>query len=305
MSKQCFTGAHTVDSHSIQELTQVSPVHSTNSYTPTVHITHVIRIDLLLLGMSDTMPELGQCSYPLIDLPNDYTQSVQELIWHIKNIIADNEKHHDRRCVKFYIGKSYVHTWKGRVFDPHKPDTTWNKTGINGRWRARRNLGYHVMVVLTTITKESLCHLNHHGRAEWKEQYALALEQALINHFLFEEDDPRLANPTTNPGRYEGGRAIAYVLYLAMKFESPSQTAISITDSPKATGSAGALSPTQTQSIPPSTWLIQQRAVSPEHLLNPCYSTDQLQGIYKSLACEPRTNPEQTRVKRSANACNL
>ena len=73
------------------------------------------------------------------------------------------------------------------------------------------------MTVLTVVTKDTLPPLKSRRPAQWKQQYTIALEQALINHFMFVEDDDRLENETTEPGKLEKSGAIAYVLYLGMK----------------------------------------------------------------------------------------
>ena len=156
-------------------------------------------------------------SYPLIDLPNDYYQSLWKLVDHIKSIIAANEKHHGRKCEEFYIGKSTIHAQSGRHFDPDNSDT-WNIEFIRKRWDARRERGYQAMAVLTVVTKDTLPPLKSRRPAQWKQQYTIALEQALITHFMFVEDDDRLANKTTEPGNLEKSGAIGYVLYLGMKF---------------------------------------------------------------------------------------
>ncbi len=71
------------------------------------------------------------------------------------------------------------------------------------------------MAVLTVVTRDSLPPQLH---PDMKQQYMLDLEKALITHF---NNDPRLGNKTTWPGRLEGGKAIGYVVYLAMKFSDP------------------------------------------------------------------------------------
>ena len=74
------------------------------------------------------------------------------------------------------------------------------------------------MAVLTVVTKDILPPLKSRRPAQWKQQYTIALEQGLINHFMFVEDDDRLENDTTVPGNFERSGAIGYVFYLAMKF---------------------------------------------------------------------------------------
>ena len=63
-----------------------------------------------------------------------------------------------------------------------------------------------------------LFHPSSHDK--WKEQYTIALKQGLITHFMFVEDDERLDNYNTMPGKFAEGDAQAHVLYLAMKFKT-------------------------------------------------------------------------------------
>ena len=179
---------------------------------------HILFYSFKMAQKDDHIITLDQCSFSLIDLPNDYNKSLFKLVDHVKSIMTANEKHHGRRCEKFYIGKSTLHTWSGRHFDSHNR-YTWKTELIRQRWDARRQHGYQAMAVLTVVTKDTLPPLKSRRPAQWKQQYTLALEQALITHFMFVEDDERLENETTVPGNLERSGAVAYVLYLAMKFE--------------------------------------------------------------------------------------
>ena len=156
-------------------------------------------------------------SYPLIELPHDFNKSLSKLVDHIKSIITANEKYHYRKCEEFYIGKSTTHARRGRHFDPDNLDT-WNIQLIHKRWDARRKEGYQAMAVLTVVTKDTLPPLKSRRPALWKQQYTIALEQGLITHFMFVEDDERLENETTKPGNLEKSGAVGYALYLGMKF---------------------------------------------------------------------------------------
>ncbi len=87
------------------------------------------------LEMAEKTPllavKLKTLDYKLIDLPKKYDKSIALLASHVKAVIADNERYHGRTCEKFYIGKSHVHTWKGRKFHPHKPKTTWKRKAVS------------------------------------------------------------------------------------------------------------------------------------------------------------------------------
>ena len=178
----------------------------------------------------DLLVPLDQCSFSLIDLPNDYNKSLSKLVDHAKSIIAAKETHYSRKCEKFYIGKSTIHAWSERLFDSHNR-YAWNTKSIHQQWNAHKEHGYQAMAVLTVITKGTLPPLKSRQPTQWKQQYTLALEQALITHFMFVEDDERLENKTTVPGNLEKNGAVAYVLYLAMKFEDAQDPAAAVVPS--------------------------------------------------------------------------
>ena len=168
---------------------------------------------------SDLVVSLGKLSLSpaITDPPRDFEKLRSKLIKYVKSTVKANEKYHKRKCEKFYIGKSTIHKQERRDFNPGKP-STWNLNWIYKRWDARRKKGYQAMTVLTVVTKETLPPLKSRRPDQWKQQYTIALEQGLITHFMFVEDDERLANKTTEPGNLEKSGARAYVLYLGMKF---------------------------------------------------------------------------------------
>ncbi len=157
------------------------------------------------------MVDLGHYDFKLTDLPTDIDQSISKLVTHIKSIVEANEGHHGRKCGRFYIGKSYLHARKRGRFDPDHPKTTSNKKGIVDRWNPRKKAGFHIMAIIAVITDRNL------PEGSKKQQYTLDLESRLIIHFRY--CDPRLENETTQPGGLERSHAVAYVLYMAIKFE--------------------------------------------------------------------------------------
>lgn len=162
-------------------------------------------------------------NFKLIEVPADFEGSKQILVSHVKAIINANERHHGE-CERFYIGKTYLRLRKRRTFIPDRPQTTCKMKGIIDRWRARKKVGYHCMAVIAVLHDENIPE-NYLRRSNSKQQYALSLEGSLISHFMYEEPDRRLENETTQQGGLEKKRAIAYVLYLAMKFvEAPSES---------------------------------------------------------------------------------
>ena len=169
-------------------------------------------------GPSLVVP-LYDLSYPLIKLPKDYNKSLSKLIERIDSIVEANEKYHSKKCEGFYIGKSTIREWSSPCFDPDKPDT-WDGKLIHDCWKKHsRKDGYQAMAVLTVVTYETLPPLWSQSPDVCKEQYTVALKQGLITHFMFVEEDERLANDDTVPGKFAGRDAKAHVLYLAMKFK--------------------------------------------------------------------------------------
>lgn len=145
---------------------------------------------------------------------NDATDT---LIEHVINCIEDIER--ERRCEveKFYIGKTYVdESKKSQKFD-HMDRSTWNVKGISKRFRChrKRSHGRDGMVVLTVVTREAIPPNIHKNKERvTPELYALALENRLIQHFLIEDDDQRIANDTINPGATNSNSSIGYALYM-------------------------------------------------------------------------------------------
>lgn len=171
----------------------------------------------------DLIVNCDKYNFKLIKVPADFEGSKQILVSHVKAIINANERHHGE-CERFYIGKTYLRLRKRRTFIPDRPQTTCKMKGIIDRWRARKKVGYHCMAVIAVLHDENIPE-NYLRRSNSKQQYALSLEGSLISHFMYEEPDRRLENETTQQGGLEKKRAIAYVLYLAMKFvEAPSES---------------------------------------------------------------------------------
>ena len=154
-----------------------------------------------------------------------------------------------RRIEKVYIGKTYIATKReqGRYgklipFNPRDPDT-WLMTGINSRHNAHRKKDYgrDGMVVLCAITNETMtegCRVNH-------EQYALAVEQKLLHHYLITHPDSKVANDTFATGR-EGDHE-GYVIYMTFTYAPrASASASSSTSSTSGGGGTTATSGTAT-----------------------------------------------------------
>ena len=88
----------------------------------------------------------------------------------IKSTIKANEKNHCRSCEKFYIGKGTIYERSRQKLDRNDPET-WNTKPLRGRWYEHRSK-FQVMIVLAVVKDE---------------QYALALENTTISHFMYKK----------------------------------------------------------------------------------------------------------------------
>ncbi len=162
----------------------------------------------------------GYCFRPT-SLPPTLELSKANLVKHIKSVIEANERHYQRECTGFYIGKTYLPQRKRQSFNPGNPEGTCKMTGVSSRWKQWRKEGYDAMVVIAVITDKNYCAVNNLEKSKAKQEYALSLEVDLINHFRYTERRYRqLDNESTRPGSLERNHAVAYALYLAMKLKS-------------------------------------------------------------------------------------
>ena len=132
---------------------------------------------------------------------------------------------------KYYIGKTYIRQ-KGEAFDIMNFET-WDKSGIQDRWRKhnKQEYGKSGMMVIAVIDQGSI---PSGVQGVDKEQYTLALEQALIFHYKLTEKDPRVANNTFTSGRSEGNKSPAYGIYIAYTTEPSPKAKKSSPVDPKA-----------------------------------------------------------------------
>lgn len=150
------------------------------------------------------------------------SQAVEMLKTHIENCIQSIETGRGRKVEQFYIGKTHAHKRRRTTFDPMRSATWRLSDGIGQRFRRHRDGGYgrDGLVVLTVVTKKAIPPTLRQNRIKVKQElYAFALENRLIQHFLIEDDDPRVVNKTLNSGGSDGNGSIGYPLYMAFKVE--------------------------------------------------------------------------------------
>ena len=79
------------------------------------------------------------------------------------------------------------------------------------------------MVVLGAVSRGLL--KDECNKDVWNQQlYVLALENALIAHFAYEECDGRLTNDSLQPGQLQRPLSAGYVVYMAFKYEEREET---------------------------------------------------------------------------------
>ena len=128
----------------------------------------------------------------------------------ICDVLSDMYIGTGKRIGQFYIGKTFTHKHKKRVFNPLDPNT-FRKEGISSRWRTHKEKSYgkNGMVVVAVVTHPVAVRL---GYAD-TQKCALKIEEELQKRF---RNDGRLANDKTyHEGSKEQKGAIGYPLYVA------------------------------------------------------------------------------------------
>ena len=162
----------------------------------------------------------------LVNLVGKDSNEAKEILKHkVDEIFQDLELQTDRKIKKYYIGKTFIKRRRNPnsrrtfvKFDPMDP-YTWKKNGISSRWGCHKKTEYgrDGLVVLAAVPKDAVpqqCRGEVH-----QEQYALALEQMLLHHYKLDKGDQRLHNDTFTSGLVDGGKYIAYAVYVAFTLE--------------------------------------------------------------------------------------
>ena len=148
----------------------------------------------------------------------------QRLIDQLENTVRQLEHNSHRTIANIYIGKTYIPQRKkpgGQgylTFDPLNKNT-WKMEGIGDRWSDHRYEGYgrDGLVVLGAITRETMPE-RCRGRVH-QEDFALAMEQMLLHHYLLSHPDPRVVNETFSTGQATRTKRHAYAVYMAFRYE--------------------------------------------------------------------------------------
>lgn len=156
-----------------------------------------------------------------------FEEATSDLQCQITNILDDIDvKMKPNFCIdEFTVGKSFVRQRrkkKGYVeFDDLDPHTWKLDNGVNGRWKTYYNvLSYDGLVVLCVTPRTVIPANQMHIEPQ---DYALALEQRLIQNFCLIKKDFRLGNKSFDTGSkarnpYAG---LVYVAYKLQKMVRP------------------------------------------------------------------------------------
>ena len=159
----------------------------------------------------------------------DSKKAKEELKDKLDELFQDLELQTERRVKKYYIGKTFIKRRRNpnsrrtfAKFDPMDP-STWKKNGISSRWGCHKKMEYgrDGLVVLAAVTKDSVPQQCRHEVHQ--EQYALALEQMLLHHYKLDIGDERLDNDTFTAGGPDGGKSIAYAIYVTFTLDIQTQ----------------------------------------------------------------------------------
>lgn len=147
--------------------------------------------------------------------PLPFDAAVELLRTHTLGIIRDIELQSMRKIAIFVIGMSHVRQRLNRQFDEMNPYTWKLDDGVNSRWRSSYlNEGYNGLIVLC-VTPGFVIPPN--STKVGPQDYAVALEQRLIQIFSFGAVDPRLGNMSFSTGKM-AYQPFAGAVYMAYKF---------------------------------------------------------------------------------------
>ena len=157
-------------------------------------------------------------SFHLVDLRNKSTRErIKALIDKVHDTITSLEFHSEKKIQHFCNGKTFAQA-KARTTFNSNDDETWRVQGIADRWRKYDPEGCDGLVVLGAVSRDIL--KKECNKDVWNQQmYTLALENALITHFAYDECDRRLVNDSIQQGKLQPSLSAGYVVYMAFRYE--------------------------------------------------------------------------------------
>ncbi|XP_063407791.1 uncharacterized protein LOC134691284 [Mytilus trossulus] len=156
-----------------------------------------------------------------------FLEALKRLKLKIVDSFSDLHIQTKRKVTDYTIGKTFVKQKIGASFNPMKPNTWSLGGGINGRWHDYKKDDYDGLIVLACIERDLIpqnikeCYKRAIQKtiAMNQQNYALALEQALIQYYALIKPDERMRNQSFDIGNlskeiYKGG-----IVYVAYKLE--------------------------------------------------------------------------------------
>ena len=147
----------------------------------------------------------------------------RKLVRKLEDTITALQIGSERTIAKIYIGKTFIRQRRkpGGGYRTFKPEDhhTWKKNGISSRWQDHKHEDYgrDGLVVLGAITRETMPE-RCRGRVH-QEDFALAMEQKLLHHYLLSHPDPRVINESFSTGQATKDKSYAYAVYMAFRYE--------------------------------------------------------------------------------------
>ncbi|XP_072016279.1 uncharacterized protein [Amphiura filiformis] len=246
-------------------------------------------------------------SFNLVDLgdnpPLSFQTAVDTLVRQIDDTFKDiTTQQWDKEIESFTIGKSHARRRRkaggGFQHFDHTDQHTWKLSdGVNARWRnmySPKPMEYSGLVALTAVTtdmipldvKRAYSFIN-------VEQYSIALEQRLIQHYMLERVDSRLENKSFNPGNLCESQPYAGIVYVAYKLKD-----CEVVQSDDHTTAQAIQEPSSRQST--SSFLTPE-----DHFQNPNVSTDELPSTGTLSSMEKRQIPEEIAGPRQNTSSHI
>ena len=176
----------------------------------------------------------GQHGYAVnhMELSGKFADDVQNLYKHVKSVIGKLEKGSGKTVESFVIGKTTAKKYSNHhsaLTQEEGLHAKWRvASGPGGRWKTSyADYGYDGLVNLAAVTGDILKSLTKLP-LKGKEQYALALEQALSHKFVLEDNDVRCDVSTFAAGKISSSNPAVACVYMAYSFatDEPDDTEV-------------------------------------------------------------------------------
>ena len=150
----------------------------------------------------------------------------EALFDHVDKVIADIEARCGRKIAKICFGKTTCAARKDTRVSPETALNSWNLTAYASRWNSDyKNEGYDGLIGVATVVREHAPRRENNRPFVDQENYALALEGALIHRYMLEMCDERVTNKGVTTGSVCSSLKGFGVVYMAFKLADKPSTA--------------------------------------------------------------------------------